>query len=1017
VPHEQPPNQPWVPSTSTVKNDAIERCGPWVRDGFKSIQVNVDENGCNIRGDASNEPSIAIDPTDPRRIVIGWRQFDSILSDFRQAGWAYSHDAGRTWAFRGSLRPGVFGSDPVLAADANGSFYYYSLNQGLNCELFKSTDGGVSWGDPVAAFGGDKPWMTIDRTSGPGRNHIYCAWGGELTRSTDSGSTFLTPVSGNLFHGTLTVGPDGTLYLASIGGRVEQSTNAKFADQVPVVEFVADVDFEWEQPSWQNTCPINASPSGGLTHQMWIDADHSNGPMRGNLYVLDSVNRPGDDPMDVMFVRSDDGGATWSEPIRVNDDPPAPCSWQWFAMMSVAPNGRIDAAWNDTRNSGVPFLSELFYSFSTDGGRTWSANIAISPLFSSWIGRPNGQNKIGDYYHMLSDEFGANIAYAATFNGEQDVYFVRASPFDCNDNRVLDADDIAGGTSSDCNANQRPDECEEDCNGNGIPDDCDLLSGALGDGNGNGSPDVCEVLYVNQSGTSLVSDASSWAKAYRDLQDGLDAAGKSGGVVREIWVAGGTYTPAADAGHRHVSFHPRAGSVLYGGFGGYELERHERDPMRHPTILNGDLNGDDSGEFLNYEDNSIHVIEAFGLLETIVIDGFVITGGNANEYEYSPGGYTYGSGIYHEGGALLLRNCTVQANLAEEGGAIYSTEGSLVMEDCIVDRNGVAALSARGSEIELNRCRFSRNADTVIMFWGRVSVTDSVFSDNAGSPLSIYYAPKATITGSLFTRNGSATGTFETNLTIDRSMFLSNLGGALFFNSSHVVVSNSAFIGNTGTRVPGIRVGRDEFVELVNCTFAENVATEEGGAIFNEAASPHLSNCILWNNRNVNGGGLDAAIYNWDDFPPSFPTVDYSIVQGWDGSWAGVGTSSVDPMLVNSAGMDGVPGTGDDDVRLLPGSPAINAGDPDSTGLPTADLDGHARVLCGGVDIGAYEFGIGDFNCDRTIDLLDFSAWFSCMTGPLSGPYDVGCEAFDFNADSAIDLSDFAGFQRAFSRP
>ena len=147
-----------------------------VRGSFESVQVNVDAAGNNLLGDAANEPSIAVDPTNPARIVIGWRQFDSVASDFRQAGWAYSHDAGLTWTFPGVLEPGVFRSDPVLGADADGDFYYYSLwspaPEQFACDLFKSTDGGITWGDPVFGFGGDKAWMAIDRTEGVGRGHI-----------------------------------------------------------------------------------------------------------------------------------------------------------------------------------------------------------------------------------------------------------------------------------------------------------------------------------------------------------------------------------------------------------------------------------------------------------------------------------------------------------------------------------------------------------------------------------------------------------------------------------------------------------------------------------------------------------------------------------------------------------------------------------------------------------------------------------------------------------------------------
>ena len=140
--------------------------------------------------------------------------------------------------------------------------------------------------------------------------------------------------------------------------------------------------------------------------------------------------------------------------------------WQWFQTMSVAPNGRIDVVWNDTRNTGAVNLSELFYTFSTDAGATWAKNLPVSPVFDSHLGWPQ-QNKLGDYYDMVSDNLGASAAFAATFNGEQDVYYLRIGPYDCNGNGVPDAADITAETSLDCNGNGVPDECDEDCNSNG----------------------------------------------------------------------------------------------------------------------------------------------------------------------------------------------------------------------------------------------------------------------------------------------------------------------------------------------------------------------------------------------------------------------------------------------------------------------------------------------------------------------------------------------------------------------
>src|SRR5215470_15318674 len=76
-----------------------------------SYQVNVNRLGQNIPGDAANEPSLCIDPTDPNRIAIGWRQFNSTNSNYRQAGFGFSTDAGISWTFGGTLQTNVFRSD------------------------------------------------------------------------------------------------------------------------------------------------------------------------------------------------------------------------------------------------------------------------------------------------------------------------------------------------------------------------------------------------------------------------------------------------------------------------------------------------------------------------------------------------------------------------------------------------------------------------------------------------------------------------------------------------------------------------------------------------------------------------------------------------------------------------------------------------------------------------------------------------------------------------------------------
>ncbi len=141
-----------------------------------------------------------------------------------------------------------------------------------------------------------------------------------------------------------------------------------------------------------------------------------------------ACSRPASPPAsDVMFVRSTNGGQTFSAPQRINDDPVNHNKWHWMGTFAVAPNGRIDSVWLDTRNAANNTDSQLFYSYSFDGGITWSPNVAVSNSFNPFLGYPN-QNKMGDYMTIVSDNTGGDVAYCATFNQEEDIYYVRVAP-------------------------------------------------------------------------------------------------------------------------------------------------------------------------------------------------------------------------------------------------------------------------------------------------------------------------------------------------------------------------------------------------------------------------------------------------------------------------------------------------------------------------------------------------------------------------------------------------------------
>src|SRR5438094_3999955 len=442
-PLEKYDNPPAPPRKIEISPQVLSQSG-----AFSSPQVNVNASGLNILGDAANECSISVDPTNGNKMTIAWRQFNDVTSNFRQAGWGFTNDGGTTWTFPGVLENNVFRSDPVTNSNEIGQFFYLSLQSDVNLsffcdDLWRSLNGGQSWtllSGERGGGGGDKEWFTIDKTNGLGHGFQYqsddgfnCSGGGvEFQRSTDGGVTWQAPivVPGGTDLGTLDVDTNGNLF---IGGEsfsnfsCVRSSNAQFGGQTPIFDRVTQVNMGGSLGSGG----INPA---GLDGQCFLAIDRSGTATNNNIYMLASVVPPGRSTTDVMFVRSTDGGQTFSAPRRINDDPVNPNKWHWFGTLSVAPNGRIDSVWYDTRNAANNTDSQLFYSLSTDGGVTWSANVAVSNAFNPFEGYPN-QSKIGDYITIVSDNTGANVAYSATFNfnsargqHEEDVYYVRVAP-------------------------------------------------------------------------------------------------------------------------------------------------------------------------------------------------------------------------------------------------------------------------------------------------------------------------------------------------------------------------------------------------------------------------------------------------------------------------------------------------------------------------------------------------------------------------------------------------------------
>lgn len=396
-----------------------------------------------------------------------------------------------------------------------------------------------------------------------------------------------------------------------------------------------------------------------------------------------------------------------------------------------------------------------------------------------------------------------------------------------------------------------------------------------------------------------------------------------------------------------------------------------------------------------------------------VIDGFTITGGTG--WVNPSSGETSGGGMIIMRANATVRNCFFLANSALDGGAVDCDRGDIFIETSrFVGNSAYKGGALYGRRPTCVGSTFTANSGTFggAIYAGNPEVRNCEFQANIAS-----------LTGGAI-QSGSAS--------VDGCMFRGNKaerGGAIAYAEGQI--SDSTFSGNSAvspTGIGGAYFGLASSVDFNNCSFAHNVANDGTVLGFEPDTSlPRstiaLTNCVL------RSAAQEFGFLNRADLTVAHCRLSNDLpVDAIDLG----GNIDANPLFVREPN-DGGDGWGDDpetpdvdeganddygDLRLRPGSPCINAGDPAYVAeAGETDLDGHPRVLCGRVDMGAYEFGIGDYDCNQVVDLFDFSVWASCMTAPGGGPIAAGCEAFDFNADAAVDLADYAGFQTAVVTP
>ena len=412
------------------------------------------------------------------------------------------------------------------------------------------------------------------------------------------------------------------------------------------------------------------------------------------------------------------------------------------------------------------------------------------------------------------------------------------------------------------------------------------------------------------------------------------------------------------------------------------------------------------------------------------------------------GTFPHGGGAYNFTGTYSFDDCSFTRNSAQFGGGVYN----LAADDVVIERTefldnaatigGAAAYNDRSSasytecafrgnrstnpgyggamyNIEgapsILRCVFESNQATyggagVYNYSSSPSIVDSYFANNSvgqnGGALYFLNASTPTVTGCTFEANSTANiggalfAYIDANVFVDRCRFLGNTavnaGGAVHLNLVAGSVSNSLFVGNSSTNGfgGGMAAGGPTASSVTNCTFVRNTA---GGFAAGLYANGTLTNSIFWENSDSSG------MNDTDQVTGSSLAIKDCDVQGWTGVLGGTGNFSANPLFVNMLGPDGIAGTGDDNLRLQPGSPCLNVGD-NSAVVGSSDVEGNPRVAAGTVDLGGFEAlgSCGNAACDGGEDSCNCPA--DCGAAPMQ---ETACaDAIDNDCDTQTDCLD-----------
>jgi len=516
------------------------------------------------------------------------------------------------------------------------------------------------------------------------------------------------------------------------------------------------------------------------------------------------------------------------------------------------------------------------------------------------------------------------------------------------------------------------------------------------------------VRYVKPTAIGT-GDGLTWANATANLQAMITASASGD----EVWVAEGTYLPTTLAGDgtgvRDVAFVMKSGVKIYGGFIGTETLLSARNATTNVTILSGDI-----GVPNDITDNAFHVVIAAGALSTAVLDGFTITGGNANGGDTNViitgsltvnRGHAGGISVNATGNDVIFTNLRVQFNRGGRG-AMYCLSASPTISSSTFSNNtsdfDAGALYCFAASPNVTNVAFTSNTAT--------RDGGAIFLTNSSNPIftDVTFTSNSGVQGGAIYGNTGTQPVF-TNVLFDANT-ATNRAGAFFALGSNPVFTNSTFRNNISTNTAGAVYISSSDPTFRNVNFSGNTTGTSGGAIFifgtNAASSsdPIFTNTLFYNNTAngtvaLTGGGAifvsqssnitmsNATFYLNDSkfdggaiyarFNSSVVNVSNSILFGntatnsaADIFNSGTGNLTVRNSITQLIGTTGVNGNkvgvnplflsilsaNPSFLMLDATSPGINAGDNTLlTAGVTTDFAGNPRIFDTTIDMGIYE--------------------------------------------------------------